>query len=71
MGQEQSRARINAYSFIIKHLQEGMPNNSWKWDEDIQSRRSKSLIGGIILMVLVLIVAVSYTHLTLPTSDLV
>ena len=56
MGQEQSRARINAYSFIIKHLQEGMPNNSWKWDEDIQSRRSKSLIGGIILMVLVLIV---------------
>ena len=35
MGQEQSRAGINAYSFIIKHLQAGMPDQSWKWDEDV------------------------------------
>lgn len=56
MGQEQSRARINAYSFIIKHLQAGMPDQSWKWDEEVPSRRSKSLIAGVILMVLVLVV---------------
>ena len=47
MGQEQSRARINAYSFIIKHLQAGMPDQSWKWDEEVPFHRREEWLEMI------------------------
>lgn len=56
MGTEQSRARINAYSYVMKHLLEGIPDEEWKWQEEITLRRSRALYIGIGLTVLVLLV---------------
>ena len=47
MGTEQSRARINAYSYVMKHLLEGMPDEQWKWEEEIKPRRSRALYIGL------------------------
>lgn len=75
MGTEQSRARINAYSYVMKHLLEGMPDEQWKWEEEIKPRRSRALYIGLGLMVLVLVVigviaAISPRH-AVAKSDLV
>lgn len=55
MGSEQSRARINAYNFIMKHLQEGLADGQWKWDEDVTTRGTRSLYAGMGMAVVVVI----------------